>query len=199
LYVNCLFFSFEILSVFFYILSSFNYNNFAYLKFRPLRPRKLLYLSSFLGFTGLVLFESHFYIWGYDLSNQIEASGYFLNLVENNKYILIISIFCLISSLILKSTIYYFPTYYIYYQKTPLITIIYMHLIPKVLFFYFMIELIFTNFYFNMLKDYITLFLIIGSLCCLIIGIGMRRLFLKHFLENLALVNTGYLFLCLTP
>ena len=46
-----------------------------------------------------------------------------------------------------------------------------MHLIPKVLFLYFMIELIFTNFYFNMLKDYITLFLIIGSLCCLIIGI----------------------------
>ena len=199
LYVNCLFFSFEILSIFFYILSSFNYNNFAYLKFRPLRPRKLSYLSSFLGFIGLVLFESHFHIWSCNLSNQIEVSGYFLNLVESNKYILICSIFFLISSLILKSTIYYFPTYYIYYQKTPLITIIYMHLIPKVLFLYFMVELIFTNFYFNMLKDYITLFLIIGSLCCLIIGIGMRRLFLKHFLENLALVNTGYLFLCLTP
>jgi NADH:ubiquinone oxidoreductase subunit 2 (subunit N) len=27
----------------------------------------------------------------------------------------------------------------------------------------------------------------------------MRRLFLKHFLEYLALVNSGYLFLCFTP
>ena len=93
----------------------------------------------------------------------------------------------------------HFPTYYIYYQKTPLITIVYMHLIPKIIFFYFIIELIFTNFYFNILKDYLTLLLLGTSLVCLIIGIGMRRLFLKHFLENLALVNTGYLFLCLTP
>ena len=198
-HMNCLFFSFEVLSLFFYILSSFNYNNFAYLKFRPLRPRKLLYLSSFLGFAGLALFESHFYIWTYTLGKQIEILGYFSILVENNSYILILSIFFLISSLLLKLTIYYFPTYYIYYQKTPLITVIYMHLIPKVIFLYFTIELIFTNFYFNMLKDYLTLLLIGGSLCCLIIGIGMRRLFLKHFLENLALVNTGYLFLCLTP
>ena len=116
-YINCLFFSFEVLSLFFYILSSFNYNNFAYLKFRPLRPRKLLYLSSFLGFAGLVLFESHFYIWSYTLSKQIEILGYFSILVENNSYILTLSIFFLISSLLLKLTIYYFPTYYIYYQK----------------------------------------------------------------------------------
>ncbi len=199
LYINYLFCSFEILSFFFYILASFNYNNFAYLKFRPLRPRKLLYLSFFSGFIGLVLFESHFCIWSYNLSKHTEVLDYFLILVNNNEYILICSIFFLILSLLLKLTTYYFPTYYIYYKKTPLITIIYIHLIPKAIFLYFLVELIFTNFYFNILKNYLTLLLISVSLCCLVIGIGMRRLFLKHFLENLALVNTGYLLLCLTP
>lgn len=196
-YINCLFFSFEILSVFFYILSSFNYNNFAYLKFRPLQPRKFFYLSFFLSLIGLFLFEIHFYIWS--LSKQIEVSNYILILSKYNQYVLILSILFLILSLLFKLIIYYFPTYYIYYQKTPLITIMYMHLIPKIIFLYFVIELTFTNFYFIIFKSYLSLLIISISLTCLVIGIGMRRLFLKHFLENLALVNTGYLLLCLTP
>jgi len=44
-------------------------------------------------------------------------------------------------------------------------------------------------------EDYISILILCLSLICLIISIGMRRLFLKHFLEYLALVNSGYLLL----
>merc|ERR1712078_9306 len=174
IYLHYLLFSLEILVVSLYILSSFNYNNFGYLKFRPVYPKKLFYVSFCLSMTGLILFELHFHIWNYALLNQMKSSSYYSILAMNNKYVLLMSVLCIILSLLLKLTLYYFPTYYIYYKKTPLITIIYMHLVPKIIFFYLVIELIFTNFYFNGLQNYFALLLLSISLLSLIIGIGMH-------------------------
>jgi len=194
-----LFIFLELLTICFYLLSSFNYNNYGYLLFRFIHKRKLLYLSSLFGFLGLIFFESHSYIWSLFLGKQLQSYNYFSMLLNYNKYILLIGTICLILSLLLKLTVYHSPTHYIYYQKTPLITIIYMHLIPKIIFFYFISELLFTNYYFSTFKCHFTLLLTIVGLCCLVISIGMRRLFLKHCLEYLSLVNTGYLLLCITP
>ena len=198
-YLHVLIISLELLTISFYTLSCYNYSNFAYLIFRPIHKRKLLYISSVFGILGLFLFESHFYIWSLYLSKQMYSYSYFLMLFANNKYVLVTSVLFLTSNILLKLVTFHSPTHYIYYQKTPLITIVYMHLIPKIIFFYFLIDLLFTNFYFIISEYYLNLLIISASLFCLIIGIGMRRLFLKHSLEYLGLVNTGYLLLCLTP
>merc|ERR1711976_543843 len=102
-------------------------------------------------------------------------------------------------SLLLKIVLLYSPTNFIYYKKTPLITIIFMQLVPKFFFFYYFSELVLLNHYFICNKDCISLVTLLISLSCLVISIGMRRLFLKHFIEYLALVNSGYLLLCFFP
>lgn len=185
-YIFFLFLSFELVVICFYILCSFNYNNFGFLFFRFIPKRKLMFISALLGFLGLILLKGYIYLNDLDLLYQ-------------RNYFLITSIILLSISLILKIIIFYAPTNFIYYQKTPAITIIFMHLVPKVFFFYFFSELVFTNYYFIYTEYYINLVTLITGIICLVISIGMRRLFLKHFLEYLALVNSGYLFLCFTP
>jgi len=180
----------EFLTFCFYILSSFNFNNFGFLVFRLFPYRKLFNISYLALILGIVL---------------IEFYNYSINLVINNvvgnykEYILICGIGLILLSLFIKMIVFHTPTYYIYYQKTPLITIVYMHLIPKIIFFYAVVDLIYTNDYFKFHIHYINTLFICLSLVCLIISIGMRRLFLKHSLEYISLVNSGYLLLCCTP
>ena len=190
----------ELIIICFYILSSFNFNNFGYLLFRFIHKRKLLYFSSVSSLLGLFFFQSHSQLESLALINDFKNLNYLFSiLLLHKQYLLIISVILLLISLISKMVIFHSPTHYIYYQKTPIITIIFMHLIPKILFFYLIIELIFTNYYFIICKYYINLVLLILSISCLIISIGMRRLFLKHYMEYISLVNSGYLLLCLSP
>ena len=194
------FLSLELVITCFYILSSFNFNNFGYLLFRFIHVRKLLYFSSLLSLIGLLIFYGHYQLENLALINDFKNLNYFLSiLLVHKQYLLVSSIVFLLLSLILKMVIFHSPTHYIYYQKTPIITIMFMHLTPKILFFYLIIELIFTNYYFSICKHYINLVLLISSIICLIISIGMRRLFLKHYIEYISLVNSGYLLLCLSP
>lgn len=190
----------ELIIICFYILSSFNFNNFGYLLFRFIHKRKLLYFSSVSSFLGLFFFQGYSQLESLALLNDFKNLNYFFSiLLLHKQYSLIVSVVFLLISLIFKMIIFHSPTHYIYYQKTPIITIIFMHLIPKILFFYLIIELIFTNYYFIICKYYINLVLLLLSISCLIISIGMRRLFLKHYMEYISLVNSGYLLLCLSP
>lgn len=74
-----------------------------------------------------------------------------------------------------------------------------MHLIPKIIYFYFLTELILMNNLFINFKEYISILILLLSFICLVISIGLRKLFSKYFLEYLYLVNLGYLFLCFLP
>ena len=181
-----LFLLLEFVTFCFYILSSFNFNNFGFLVFRFIPCRQLLYISAFASFIGLFFFKGYLYL-------------NYIFILKNQEYILIFSIISIIISLLLKIVVFHSPTNFIYYKKTPLITIIYMHLVPKIFFFFFFSELVFSNSHFTYYGEYIQLIVLCISLVCLIISIGMRRLFLKHFLEYLSLVNSGYLLLCFTP
>ena len=193
-YLLFLFLSLELITICFYILSSFNYHNYGFLIFRFIPVRKLLYVSALSNFTGLFLFKLHLFL-------VVANPNYFylLHYVKKQEYLLIIGISLISIGLLLKTVIFYSPTSFIYYKKTPTVTIIYMHLVPKIFFFYFFSELVYLNPYFIYSEYYINLIVLCASLSCLIISIGMRRLFLKHFIEYLSLVNSGYLLLCLTP
>lgn len=186
-----LFLLLEFVTFCFYILSSFNFNNFGFLVFRFIPCRRLLYISAFASFIGLLFFKSYLYL------NILNLNKVFIS--KNQEYILIFGIILVTIGLLLKIVVFHSPTSFIYYKKTPLITIIYMHLVPKIFFFFFFSELVFSNSYFTHYGEYIQLIVLCTSLVCLIISIGMRRLFLKHFLEYLSLVNLGYLLLCFTP
>ena len=190
------FIALEFLTLCFYILSSFNYNNFGFLLFRLFPYRKLFNISSLVLVLGIFLIEFHNYFVNLFINNRV--SSYF-NWVDYKEYILICGIILILLSLFIKMIVFHTPTYFIYYQKTPLITIIYMHLIPKIIFFYVIADLIYTNYYFKEYTYYINVLVICLALVCLIISIGMRRLFLKHILEYISLVNSGYLLLCFTP
>jgi len=186
----------EFLALCFYILSSFNFNNFGFLVFRLFPYRKLFNISYLILILGIVLIE--FYNYSINLFQNNILSDY-LNWANYKEYILICGVMLILLSLLIKMIVFHNPTYFIYYQKTPLITIIYMHLIPKIVFFYVVVDLIYTNDYFKCHIYYINNLLICLALVCLIISIGMRRLFLKHSLEYISLVNSGYLLLCCTP
>ena len=145
----------ELIIICFYILSSFNFNNFGYLLFRFIHKRKLLYFSSVSSFLGLFFFQGYSQLESLALLNDFKNLNYFFSiLLLHKQYSLIVSVVFLLISLIFKMIIFHSPTHYIYYQKTPIITIIFMHLIPKILFFYLIIELIFTNYYFIICKYY---------------------------------------------
>ena len=135
------FLSLELVITCFYILSSFNFNNFGYLLFRFIHIRKLLYFSSLLSLIGLLIFYGHYQLENLALINDFKNLNYFLpKLLVHKQYLLILSIVFLLLSLILKMVIFHSPTHYIYYQKTPIITIMFMHLTPKILFFYLIIN-----------------------------------------------------------
>lgn len=191
--------SFEFLTICFYILSSFNYENHGFLIFRFIPKRKLFYFSFFLVCTGILLLKIYNYIKSFLLINSILESSYLGLIILNREYLLISSVILILTSLVLKMIVFHSPTEFIYYRKTPVLTIIYMHLVPKFIFFYFITEFIYTNHYFITLNYWVNLVLLCMSLACLIISIGMRRLFLKHFIEYLSLVNSGYLLLCFVP
>ena len=193
-YLLFLFLFLELITIFFYILSSFNYHNYGFLIFRFIPGRKSLYVSALFNFIGLFLFKLHLFLVAVN-PNYF----YFLNYTKEQEYLLITGISLISIGLLLKTVIFYSPTSFIYYKKTPAVTIIYMHLVPKIFFFYFFSELVYLNPYFMYSKYYINLIVLCASLSCLIISIGMRRLFLKHFIEYLSLVNSGYLLLCFTP
>jgi NADH:ubiquinone oxidoreductase subunit 2 (subunit N) len=190
---------FEFLTLCFYILSSFNYENHGFLIFRFIPMRKLFYFSFFLVCIGIFLFKSYHYINIFVLSGSILESSYLRFIILNREFFLIIGIISILISLVFKMVVFHSPTEFIYYRKTPVMTIIYMHLVPKVMFFYFISEFVYTNYYFLIVNYWVKLVLVCMSLSCLIISIGMRRLFLKHFMEYLSLVNSGYLLLCFVP
>lgn len=190
---------FEFLTLCFYILSSFNYENHGFLIFRFIPMRKLFYFSFFLVCIGIFLSKSYHYINIFVLSGSILESSYLRFIILNRESFLIIGIISILISLVFKMVVFHSPTEFIYYRKTPVMTIIYMHLVPKVMFFYFISEFVYTNYYFLIVNYWVKLVLVCMSLSCLIISIGMRRLFLKHFMEYLSLVNSGYLLLCFVP
>ena len=194
-----LFLLLELVTLCFYILSSFNFNNFGFLVFRFIPWRRLLYVSALASFIGLFFFKGHLYLNILNLNNVSNCYLSYIFILKKQEYILIFGIILVTISLLLKIVVFHSPTSFIYYKKTPLITIIYMHLVPKIFFFFFFSELVFSNSYFISHGKYIHLVVLCASLVCLIISIGMRRLFLKHFLEYLSLVNSGYLLLCFTP
>jgi NADH:ubiquinone oxidoreductase subunit 2 (subunit N) len=197
--VNYFYLSFialELLTLCFYILSSFNFNNFGFLVFRLFPYRKLFSISYLVLISGLVLIE--FYNYSINLFTNNIVNDH-LNWLNYKEYILICGIILILLSLFIKMIVFHNPTYFIYYQKTPLITIIYMHLIPKIIFFYVIVDFIYNNDYFKCHTYYINILFICLAVACLIISIGMRRLFLKHSLEYISLVNSGYLLLCCTP
>jgi len=191
-----LFLSLEFVVICFYILSSFNFNNFGFLVFRFIPRRKLLYLSALTAFTGLLFYT---YLNNLILNKFLDCHFSYIFILKNQEYCLIIGIILISISLVLKIIAFHSPTNFIYYKKTPVITIIYMHLVPKILFFYFFSELVLLNPDFIYYRYFIHLVVFCMSLVCLVISIGMRRLFLKHYLEYLSLVNSGYLLLCFTP
>ena len=194
-----LFLLLELVTFCFYILSSFNFNNFGFLVFRFIPRRILLYISALVSFIGLFFFKGYLYLNMLNLNNVSACYLSYIFILKKQEYILILGIILITISLLLKIVIFHSPTSFIYYKKTPLITIIYMHLVPKILFFFLFSELVLSNSYFIYHGEYIHLVILCTSLVCLIISIGMRRLFLKHFLEYLSLVNSGYLLLCFTP
>ena len=189
----------EFLVICFYILSSFNYENHGFLIFRIVPKRKLLYFSFFLTCLGILLFQNYIYITNFLLSHHF-TDNYYLNLfILNRDCLLTLSIIFILIGLLFKMIIFHSPTQFIYYRKTPVLTIVFMHLIPKIVFFYFIIEFVYTNYYFILINYWVNFILLCMSLSCLIISIGMRRLFLKHFMEYFSLVNSGYLLLCFVP
>ena len=190
---------FEFLTICFYILSSFNYENYGFLLFRVIPVRKLLYFSFFLVFVGIVFLESYKFIDVLYLSHHLPENVYAKVIIFNKIFFLVLGIIFILISLLLKMVVFHSPTEFIYYKKTPAITIIYMHLVPKIIFFYFISEFVYTNYYFLVVNYWVDLVILCTGLCCLIISIGMRRLFLKHFMEYLSLVNSGYLLLCFVP
>jgi NADH:ubiquinone oxidoreductase subunit 2 (subunit N) len=75
-----------------------------------------------------------------------------------------------------------------------------VHLLSKIVIIFLIFKLIFTDFYFfNTEKYYLSLMLVTISICCLVVGIGMRRLFFKNYIEYVSLINLGYFLLCLNP
>ena len=189
----------EFLGFCFYILSSFNYTNGGFLVFRFIYKRKLFLISTVFSLLGIIFFKIYYFILGYSVTlikGTIYYDYFYTSFVGiYYPFFSFIGIFFLIISLFIKMVVYYSPTEFIYYQKTPVISIIFMHLIPKIIFFYFMVELILNNSLFHIWEEYISVLILSLSFICLVISIGMRRLFLKHFLEYLALVNSGYLLL----
>ena len=189
----------EILSLCFYILSSFNYTNIGSLLFRYIHIRKLCLISTTFTLLGVIFFKIYFIILGYSVTlikGTIYYDFFYTSFLGTYyPFISFFGIFFILISLFIKMVVYYSPTDFIYYKKTPLITIIFMHIIPKITFFYFIVELILNNSLFFLWEEYVSVLILFLGLICLIISIGMRRLFLKHFLEYLALVNSGYLLL----
>ena len=189
-----LFLIFEFVTICFYILSSFIFNNFGFLVFKFVPKNKLFYSSLILSFTGLLLIKSQVF-----LNIILNRYPVHIFLLQEKDCFITIGTILISISLLLKIVLLYSPTNFIYYKKTPLITIIFMQLVPKFFFFYYFSELVLLNHYFICNKDCISLVTLLISLSCLVISIGMRRLFLKHFIEYLALVNSGYLLLCFFP
>ena len=194
-----LFLLLEFVTLCFYILSSFNFNNFGFLVFRFIPWRKLLNISVAASFIGLFFLQGYIYLNTLDLNEVLDCYLSYIFVLKKQEYFLISGIILISISLLLKIVVFHSPTSFIYYKKTPLITVIYMHLVPKIFYFYFFSELVLSNSYFIYYGYYIHLVVLCAGLVCLIISIGMRRLFLKHFLEYLSLVNSGYLLLCFTP
>ena len=194
-----LFLLLEFVTLCFYILSSFNFNNFGFLVFRFIPWRKLLTISALSSFIGLFFFQSYIYLNTLDFNEILNCYLHYIFGLKKQEYLLISGIILISISLLLKIVVFHSPTSFIYYKKTPLITVIYMHLVPKIFYFYFFSELVLSNSYFIHYEYYIHVLVLCTGLVCLIISIGMRRLFLKHFLEYLSLVNSGYLLLCFMP
>ena len=194
-----LFLLLEFVTFCFYILSSFNFNNFGFLVFRFIPWRKLLNISALFSFSGLFFFQGYIYLNNLDLNKVLDYYLSYIFVLKKQEYFLISGIILISISLVLKIVVFHSPTSFIYYKKTPLITVIFMHLVPKIFYFYFFSELVLSNSYFIFYGYYIHLVVLCIGLVCLIISIGMRRLFLKHFLEYLSLVNSGYLLLCFIP
>ena len=188
----------EILIFFLNLLASFHYDKFGFLIFDLILKKKIIFRSSLLGFLGICLINVHTYLFDlFLIKNFIHHNLLFFLL--NSSFLLNIGVFLFFVSILLKMVIFYTPIEYNRYCKTPVLSIIFINLIPKIVIFYGIIKLLNTNYYYFIIKEDFRIVLLITALLCLIISIGMRRLFLKHFIEYLSLVNTGYLFLCLIP
>ena len=138
-----LFLLLELVTLCFYILSSFNFNNFGFLVFRFIPWRRLLYISVLASFIGLFLFKGYLYLYLLNLNKISNCYLSYIFILKKQEYILILGIILIITSLLLKIVVFHSPTSFIYYKKTPLITIIYMHLVPKIFFFFFSLRISF--------------------------------------------------------
>ena len=197
-YLYILLISMEGLSICFYLLASFNHTIRGYLMFRFLPKKKVLIFSSILGLVGIFLLEMQSYLdYIYILESSIYCQ-YFLILLKKGQYLYKGGFLLIFINLLLKFIVFYGPTHRIYYEKTPTITIIYMHLIPKIITLHLVFKLIFSDFFILNMSN-CNLILICTGLFCLVISIGMRRVFLKNYMEYLSLVNSGYCLLCLAP
>ena len=199
--ISCLYSLFiliEVLSICFYLLGSFNYTIKGYLIFRFLPKKKVLIFSGILGLIGIFFVEiqsylDYIYIFEYSIFWQ-----YYLILLKQGQSVYKIGFLLILINLLFKFLVFYGPTHRIYYEKTPTISIVYMHLIPKIILVDLIFKLVFSDFFIYNIANF-NLILISLGLFCLVISIGMRRAFLKNYMEYLALIHSGYFLLCLAP
>ena len=196
-YLYSLLISMEVLSICFYLVGSFNFTVKGYLIFRYLPKKKVLIVSTILGLVGIFLLEMQSYLDYICIMEYSIYCQYFLILLKKGHYFYKGGFLLILINLLFKFIVFYGPTHRIYYEKTPTITIIYLHLIPKIIVLHLILKLVFSDFFIFMSNC--NLILISLGLICLVISIGMRKVFLKNYMEYLALVHSGYLLLCLTP
>jgi len=188
----------EILSICFYLLASFNYTGKGYLIFRFLPIKKIFFFSSILGLFGIIFIEIQSYLDYIYIFDHFIYCHYLLILLKKGQYFYKWGFLLILGNFLFKFLVFYGPTDRIYYEKTPTISIVYMHLIPKMVILSLIFKLLLSDFFIYNKVECNFIFIILG-LFCLIISIGMRRVFLKNYMEYLALVHSGYLLLCLSP